>query len=272
MKKRANKTGFRGVYKNNTSGWQAQICVGPRPDKKKISLGTFETKEEAAHAYDDAALEHHGDRAVLNFPRAKRRANREGARRVPFESAPDFWTRNQDVIADEPVRVPVVTANGSVINDALITAAEMPVSEPEPVPTAVPERAKVIPAGGDVAACPKCASTLFVEITQGIRRCQQCGHQERVEPNRVVVPPVVVKLPRAATPSECPACGSSLLQAVGGGGLRCQACGNQTNVEHSNGLSRKDLESYDGKPAHAQMQAPASAFFQALARMRGFGR
>src|SRR5260370_31810249 len=67
-KRRANKSGYRGVYKNNKSGWQAKICFGPQSNKRKIMLGTFETQEEAAHAYDDAAREYHGARAVLNFP------------------------------------------------------------------------------------------------------------------------------------------------------------------------------------------------------------
>ena len=119
---------------------------------------------------------------------------------------------------------------------------------------------------GKIDACPKCSSTLLVAITQGIRRCQQCGHQQPIEPKRTIAAPPIVK-PRATAPSECPSCGSSApLQPIGGGGLRCQACGHQTDVEHSYGLSRKDIATYDGPPAHAQMNGPS--FYQALARMR----
>src|SRR5260370_38901971 len=104
-KRRANKSGYRGVYKNNKSGWQAQICFGPRSNKRKIMLGTFETQEEAAHAYDDAARHHHGDRTVLNFP-AIASKNRV---RTRMERKAASTTENPPVSDDrlsQPVRLP----------------------------------------------------------------------------------------------------------------------------------------------------------------------
>jgi ribosomal protein L37AE/L43A len=116
-------------------------------------------------------------------------------------------------------------------------------------------------------ACPRCGSA-FTQITASIRRCQQCGRQERFEPPRPApVPPFVVKPAKA--PGTCP-CGSELVQAVGGGGWRCAQCGVQAGVERSNGLSRKDLESYEGKPAHVQMNG-SSFFYRALVGIQ-FGR
>jgi hypothetical protein len=59
-----NKSGFKGVSWNTSrKQWVAQLqCRG-----KHYWLGLFNTKEEAARAYDEAAKIHHGEFAVLNF-------------------------------------------------------------------------------------------------------------------------------------------------------------------------------------------------------------
>jgi hypothetical protein len=54
--------------------WQATIRI----EGKLKWLGSFETAEEAAEAYDDAVLEHRGRTGVLNFPKRRRR-RRQGA-------------------------------------------------------------------------------------------------------------------------------------------------------------------------------------------------
>ncbi len=57
---------FRGVsFKKQNSRWVAQIQY----KGKGIWLGYFESEEEAARAYDRAALKYHGEFASLNFPR-----------------------------------------------------------------------------------------------------------------------------------------------------------------------------------------------------------
>lgn len=61
-----NKTGFKGVQldprKNLSKRYMAQMTL----DGKSIYLGRFETPEQAALAYNEAALKHHGEFARLN--------------------------------------------------------------------------------------------------------------------------------------------------------------------------------------------------------------
>ncbi len=60
-----NTSGFKGVIREARGGkkWCAQIVA----NKIHYHLGTFNTPEEAAWAYDDAALRLHGEFARLNF-------------------------------------------------------------------------------------------------------------------------------------------------------------------------------------------------------------
>ena len=62
----SNKSGYRGVSRQRqTRKWRAAIGV----NGKHIYLGLYETKEEAAVAYDEAALKYYGEHAVVNFPK-----------------------------------------------------------------------------------------------------------------------------------------------------------------------------------------------------------
>ncbi len=58
-----NSTGYKGVGKRGAR-WLAQIKAKNKP----IFLGYFSCPEDAARAYDSAALNLHGDYANLNFP------------------------------------------------------------------------------------------------------------------------------------------------------------------------------------------------------------
>lgn len=62
-KKPSNKSGFKGVHwHSQRKKWTAQISV----DKKIRHLGLFNTPEEAAMAYNAAAIRLHGDFANIN--------------------------------------------------------------------------------------------------------------------------------------------------------------------------------------------------------------
>jgi len=60
----SNTSGYRGVYYDNrVNKWYSHIQV----NGVALHIGMYFTKEDAAMAYNDAAIKHHGDFASLNI-------------------------------------------------------------------------------------------------------------------------------------------------------------------------------------------------------------
>ena len=61
-----NKSGYKGVcsWSKGVKKWRAQIQF----NSKVIHIGSFQNKEDAARAYDEAARKYFGEFARLNFP------------------------------------------------------------------------------------------------------------------------------------------------------------------------------------------------------------
>lgn len=59
-----NSSGYKGVYKHSQyDKWVAQIKKGDT----RVHLGVYSTAQDAARAYDRAAIELHGEHGRLNF-------------------------------------------------------------------------------------------------------------------------------------------------------------------------------------------------------------
>ena len=122
---------FRGVTRHHQHGrWEARI--GRVFGNRYLYLGTFPSEEDAARAYDRAALEHRGPKAVTNFPREEYENEGTRARRVT-EARGGGRRRTRPVRpvlfrATTTTRTTIERARGTI--DGSSTAASRRLAEP----------------------------------------------------------------------------------------------------------------------------------------------
>ncbi|KAL5553927.1 hypothetical protein UlMin_041328 [Ulmus minor] len=109
---------YRGVARHHHNGrWEARI--GRVFGNKYLYLGTYSTQEEAAHAYDIAAIEYRGINAVTNFDLSTYiRWLRPGANSYASQEPKSIITSSNNLIPNkETTQMPIFNPNSFTIND-----------------------------------------------------------------------------------------------------------------------------------------------------------
>jgi hypothetical protein len=112
MERKKDRSKYRGVYRTLCGKYGALIAHSK--GKSRTWLGTFGTAEDAARAYDAAAVELHGARAITNFGPD---SVAPGTRLDDLSTAD--WQQAEELLKD---------MESTDVSQSLTSAAELPVS------------------------------------------------------------------------------------------------------------------------------------------------